>query len=193
MINKNIKTLILRITRPAIDLFLRYPRHDNRKDTISIYKNDVMTLDMFYKGQDNSKKRGLPYFLTSETNTHKANKAYPLEFEWNDLTEPKKCSKSEAFDEINEDIEEFKNYLKYSIYYASGIEAFFQQEINEISNKFKNEEENTRGWQYLVFKAIDDPNSKIPKEIIEKFDFELSNKKTLVEKLKEIDNFTRNI
>ena len=194
MINKNIKTLILRITRPAIDLFLRYPRHDNRKNTILLYKNDVMTLDMFYKDEKCEKKRGLPFFLTSETNTHKYSSEYALEFENADLVEPKKCSnKKEVLAEINEDIEEFKNYLKYSIYYASGIEAFFQQEINEISNKFKLEEENTRGWQYLVFVAIDDPNSKIPRDIIESFNFELSNKKNFVDRLKEVDEFTRKI
>ena len=194
MINKNIKTLILRITRPAIDLFLRYPRHDNRKNTILLYKNDVMTLDMFYKDENNTKKRGLPLFLTSETKAHKYNSDYALEFEISDLVETKKCStKKEVQAEILEDIEEFKSYLKYSIYYASGIEAFFQQEINEISSKFKLEEENSRGWQFLVFKAIDDPNSKIPKDVIDSFDFELSNKNKLIEHLKEVDEFTKKL
>jgi GTPase Era involved in 16S rRNA processing len=192
MINKNIKTLILRITRPAIDLFLRYPRHDNRKNTILLYKNEVMTLDLFYKDEKSAKKRGLPFFLISEANTFKDDSNHRLEFESSELNEPKMCSNpSEVITEINEDIDAFKNYLKYSIYYASGIEAFFQQEINEISNKFRQEEQDTRGWQYLVFKAISEENSKIPKSIIENFDFELSNKKNLIDRLKTVDEFTR--
>ena len=119
-------------------------------------------------------------------------KKFELEFDINDLKTPNKCAtKKEALEQIIEDMDEFKKYLKNSIYYASGIEAFFQQEINEISNNFKIEEQETRGWQYLIFETIEKKNSKIPKEMIEKFNFEVSKKQTFFEKYKEIEDFTK--
>ena len=40
--------------------------------------------------------------------------------------------------------------------------TYFQQEVDEIKNRFVKEEEDRRGWQLLVFKAVANSNPLIP-------------------------------
>jgi len=55
IIIKQIETLISRIARPAVDLFLRFPRHDGRIGCMKRYVHEILILDMFYYNENNGK------------------------------------------------------------------------------------------------------------------------------------------
>ena len=69
---------------------------------------------------------------------------------------------TEAHAEITEDIHNFIDYMKNSIYYAAGLEAFFKQELDKIQMKFKTEENDKSAWQFHVFEAIKENKLNIP-------------------------------
>lgn len=183
LIFQKIETLILRLSRPAIDLFLRFPRHDNRIKTIKQYKNEVIIMDIFYKENNVTKKRGLPSYLAN--GKFKDDLYVQLEFDADKL-EPEKQTTSlpEVVQQIKDDVEEFSNYMIYSIYYGSGIEAFFKQEIDKIIHAFKLYEQNALRWQHYVFNALEKGNSKIP---FRKFENDIESKRELFNSIVSIE------
>ena len=107
IINEEIEIIILRLVRPTIDLFLRIPIDDNRIHTIEIYKNEIIILDMFYK-EENIKKRGLPFYLSSGIYPENINQNIKLEFELSELKAGEKClTLLSSKDQIEQDIKEF--------------------------------------------------------------------------------------
>ncbi len=191
ILSEKIEILILRLARPTIDLFLRFPREDNRLQTIDLYKNEVMILDMFYK-EGSATKRGLPFYLANGKEAAKKNES--LEFNVTDLPKSDSCEDfSSATSQIRQDIQEFFLYMKNSIFYASGIEAFFKQELDKIAFRFRTEDKNHGTWHFLVFKSIASGNPKITNEILEQFDFDVTKKNHLMQSLKDIDDFLKNL
>ncbi|RNA43019.1 Dynamin family [Brachionus plicatilis] len=69
MLKERIEALILRFARPAIDLFLSYPRYDNRDKTMSLYKQEISILDMYFFDEESNsfKMKGLKSFLADGT------------------------------------------------------------------------------------------------------------------------------
>ena len=53
-------------------------------------------------------------------------------------------------------------YMKNSIYYASGVENFFEQELDSLRQKFRDENENGLRWHAIVFKAFNHRKITIP-------------------------------
>ena len=79
------------------------------------------------------------------------------------LAEGRRCETQEDVrEDLLDDVALLFRYMKHSIFYVSGIVDYFQQAVDEIKNRFVHEEENSRGWQHLVFKAIDEANPLIP-------------------------------
>ena len=158
----SLKFLLRIVIRPAVDLFLRYPRELNRKQTINLYRMDVFLLEIF----DYVNKKNLPASLLREIHTI-AEKRHLVKYLTNDemgsLVEPNLSkNRLDMLDQLKEDVTDFFEYLKESVYLSSNIEKFYQQEVDDIKNKFIGEEEDRRGWQYLAFEAIDQSNPNIP-------------------------------
>lgn len=184
LICQKVETLILRLSRPAIDLFLRFPRHDNRIKTIKQYKNEVMILDMFYKEDNKRLNKGLPSYLANGEFDHSS--YTQLEFDENKLNPDKPTtSLPEAIEQIKQDIDQFSSYMINSVYYGSGLESFFKQELDKLIHLFKLEEQHERHWQHLVFKAIKDGNSKIP---YRQFEFNIETRKKLASLIREVED-----
>ena len=160
----SVKFLLVLTIRPVVDLFLRYPRELNQKHTIKLYETDVCVLEIFQRFSNGNIGINLPASLLREINTVATPRMvipYPLDV--SALVEPRLCgNKQEVSDQLREDVADFFDYLKGSVYFASSLEKFYQQEVDEIKNKFIEEEEDRRGWQYLAFEAIDQKNPNIP-------------------------------
>ena len=132
----------------------------------------------------------MPFYLSSGIYPENINQNIKLEFELSELKAGEKClTLLSSKDQIEQDIKEFFKYTKHSIYYASGIEAFFRQELDKIGFQFNIQQKNHGKWEYLVFKSIKDGNPKITNEIMEQFEFDSTKKKTLIQSIKEVDLF----
>jgi hypothetical protein len=68
---------------------------------------------------------------------------------------------SEIQVEIQEDLSEFVNCMKNSVFYGSGINRFYNQELDKFRRKFIELEVNKNRWQYYVFKYIREKNPKV--------------------------------
>ena len=68
---------------------------------------------------------------------------------------------SEIKVEIEEDLDEFVNCMKNSVFYGSGINRFYNQELDKFRRKFIELEANKNRWQYYIFKYIKDKNPKV--------------------------------
>ena len=49
LLQKQVETLVLKLAKPAIYLFLKEPRSEFKKNTLRANKRDIIILDMFYK------------------------------------------------------------------------------------------------------------------------------------------------
>jgi hypothetical protein len=160
----SVRFLLILTIRPVVDLFLRYPRELNQKHTIKLYELDVYVLEMFQRFSNGNNGTNLPANLLREIKTVVTPRMiipYPMDV--SALVEPRLCeNKQEVSDQLREDVAHFFEYLKGSVYFASSLEKFYQQEVDDIKNKFIDEEEERRGWQYLAFEAIDQKNPNIP-------------------------------
>jgi hypothetical protein len=161
----SVKFLLALTIRPVVDLFLRYPRELNQKHTIKLYETDVYVLEIFQRISNGNIGINLPASLLKEINTVTVPRmVIPYPMDVSALVEPRLCgNKQEVSDQLRDDVTDFFAYLKGSVYFASSLEKFYQQEVDEIKNKFIDEEEERRGWQYFAFEAIDQNNPNIPK------------------------------
>lgn len=162
----SVKFLLALTIRPVVDLFLRYPRELNRKHTIKLHELDVYVLEIS-QGYSNGNNGlvNLPANLLREINTVAVPRmVIPYPMDVGALVEPRLCgNRQEVRDQLREDVADFFAYLKGSVNFASSLEKFYQQEVDEIKNKFIDEEEERRGWQYFAFEAIDKNNPNIPR------------------------------
>jgi len=121
-------------------------------------------LEIFQRFSNGNIGINLPASLLREINTVATPRMvipYPLGV--SALVEPRLCgNKQEVSDQLREDVADFFDFLKGSVNFASSLEKFYQQEVDEIKNKFIEEEEDRRGYQYLAFEAIDQKNTNIP-------------------------------
>ena len=161
----SVKFLLALTIRPVVDLFLRYPRELNQKHTIKLYETDVYVLEIFQRISNGNIGINLPASLLKEINTVAVPRmVIPYPMDVSAFVEPRLCgNKQEVSDQLRDDVTDFFAYLKGSVYFASSLEKFYQQEVDEIKNKFIDEEEERRGWQYFAFEAIDQNNPNIPK------------------------------
>ena len=161
----SVKFLLALTIRPVVDLFLRYPRELNRKHTIKLHELDVYVLEIFQRISNGNIGIHFPASLLREINTvEEPRMVIPYPMDVSVLVEPRLCgNKQEVSDQLREDVADFFAYLKESVYFASSLEKFYQQEVDEIKNKFIEEEEERRGLQYFAFEAIDQNNPNIPK------------------------------
>ena len=191
LIKKGFDSLIQRIARPTIDLFLGHPRSkDIRLKVLNQYPLTLMILnDSFEEGK--FKKVGIIQYLAN--GKYDKNIDVDLQYSQNVLfsrnevksevlirssdefsffgseSEPKKensysklefsnasATRDEVLVEIKEDLTEFINCMKNSVFYGAGILEYFNQELDNVKRKFINIEENELGWHSLVilFKFI---------------------------------------
>ena len=107
--------------RPAVDLFLRYPRSDNRKQTVICFKTELITLDLFYRADlgKTGKPKRLQLFLADGSSDENAAKYENFDFNIDDLKfGPKTETFEQTHKEISEDIEAFIDYMKNSVYFG---------------------------------------------------------------------------
>lgn len=99
---------------------------------------------------------------------------------------------SEIQTEIEGDLKEFVNCMKNSVFYGSGINRFYNQELDKFRRKFIELEVNKNRWQYYVFKYIRDKNPKvnIPSP---SFSDEIEIRTQKVTKIKEINSLVNNL
>ena len=58
----------------------------------------------------------------------------------------------ETCDELEEDLEEFIKCMQNSVFYGSGIQRFYNQELDKFRRRFIEKEEEQRRWYNLVLK-----------------------------------------
>jgi len=173
ILEQQIETLILRIARPAVELFIRFPRHDGRTQCMKRFSHEVLILDMFYKNESSGKfeSKGLEWFLlTGESNNDEEHNFLSLDI---DKLETKALANNpnifritknfnEAQQQIDKDLNEFQDYMKHSVFYGSGLEAFFKQELDKLKKRFSFNEKYADLWRIYVYKEIDAGNPNIP-------------------------------
>jgi hypothetical protein len=160
----SLKFLLIIWIRPLVDLFLRFPRELNRKHTVKLAEFDLGIIEICQGITNNMFGANLPASLLREINTVVADRkfiSYPIDM--TALVEPRLCeNKQDVSNQLAEDVKDFFEHIKKSVYFASSVEKFYQQEVDAIKNKFVDEEEKRRGWQYLAFEAVDENNAYIP-------------------------------
>ena len=165
----SLKILLIIWIRPLVDLFLRFPREFNRKHTVKLTEFDLDIIEICQGITNNTFGTitfgtNLPASLLREINTVVTDRkiiSYPIDM--TALVEPRLCeNKQDVNNQLAEDVKDFFEHIKKSVYFASSVEKFYQQEVDEIKNKFIDEEEKRRGWQYLAFEAVDENNAYIP-------------------------------
>ena len=87
--------------------------------------------------------------------------------------------------EIKEDIDEFVNCMKNSIFFGSGIQRFYNSELDKFRRRFIELEHDKQRWQFYVFKYIklNSPKVKIPAP---KLADEIEKRSKMVKSVKEI-------
>lgn len=184
LLQKQVEVLVLSQSRPAIELFLRTTRHDSRVKLVNNNKKSIIVYDMFYTENGLQQLRGLPSYLV--TGQFAPIDYSSLNFSIDHL---EKGALKENFDDINEevteDFQEFLNYMKNSIYYVSGLEDLFNQEVDKIRKIFEHEHKTSLTWQNLVFKSIEKGNDKIP---YAEFELDAVQKGNISKALKEIND-----
>jgi hypothetical protein len=204
MIIQQIESLILRIARPAVELFIRFPRHDGRVECLKRFGNEVLVLDMFYKanGGERFVPKGLAWYLLTGKFKIDAGQTMPpapgvipqpnkptantpanvagapatyqqyLSLDVEILKEKALQENSrvfeitQSFDEVRQqiksDLSAFQDYMKFSIFYGSGLEAFFQSELDKLKKRFFASEKDGDCWRIHVYREIEAGNPNIP-------------------------------
>lgn len=173
IIVEQIKTLILRVARPAVELFIRHPRHDARIDCIRRFSHEVLILDMFFHKNNKFEPQGLEWFLLTgkfNRNDDYHNSSLSLDVDKlkeKALDEYKNCCKitkdfEEAKEQIKCDFDAYQEYMKNSVYFCSGLEPFFQSELDKFKRRFFMEENDADKWRIRVFEEINNGNPNIP-------------------------------
>jgi hypothetical protein len=93
---------------------------------------------------------------------------------------------SEIQQEIEADINEFITCMKNSIFYGSGIQRFYNQELDKLRRKFIELEEGKRRWSFHVFNHINKKDSKVTIPAPKMSD-EIASRSRMVKNLKEIN------
>jgi hypothetical protein len=91
----------------------------------------------------------------------------------------------EARKQIEDDLDTFREYMKYSVYYGSGLEAYFHSELEKLKKRFFKYEKNDDSWRIRVFKEIENGNPNIP---FTQLKLQAKEKYEIVKSLKEIKN-----
>lgn len=154
-----LNALLLRLARPAANLFLKYERFE-RKKLLEVYHIEIVMMDYFYQGENKMVRKGLADFLSHGDFKNLSRGASQDRMNLTDFdpTTLRYADASNKYKEVKaqvcEDLEIFRDYLKNGVYYAAGLEAFSKQELDRIRRVFINYEEKERGWQQIVFSAI---------------------------------------
>lgn len=176
--------LLNRFSKPAFEVFLRNPRGtSDRKNLVEYFKNDIQILESFYKGKKSNYnlnkyleiglwiasnspdpiisttsktiKNGMDLLNNRPLNIKDASKQESTYNVASNLDEIKK--------EITEDINSLIDYLKNSVFYASGITNFCYQEFNKIKEAFYSIEDKDRLFEVFVKREL--LNGRIPEHI----------------------------
>ena len=75
--------------------------------------------------------------------------------------------------------------MKYSVYYGSGLEAYFHSELDKLKNRFFKYEKSHDSWRIRVFKEIEDGNPNIP---FTQLKLQAKEKYEIIKSLKEMKN-----
>ena len=100
-------------------------------------------------------KKGLSSYLRNGRSEENIN---PSSLQFSEATR----NFEEARQEIKQDLNMFFEYMKNSIYYASGVEDFFEQELHSLRRKFRDENEYKLKWHTIIFKVFNQGNITIP-------------------------------
>ena len=82
--------------------------------------------------------------------------------------------------------------MKNSVFYGSGINRFYNQELDKFRRKFIELEADKHRWQHYVFKYIKEKNPRvvIPAPLMSD---EIENRTQMINKIKEINSIINNI
>lgn len=192
--------LLNRFSKPAFEVFLRNPRGtSDRKNLLDYFKNDIQILESFYKGKKSNtnlnKYLELGLWIASNSpepiisNTSKVisgmdllnNKGLNTKDSLKSETTHNVASNlAEIKKEITEDINSLIDYIKNSVFYASGITNFCYQEFNKIKEVFYSIEDKDRLFEIYVKREL--LNGRISKHsgIIKKTENDILRKKQII-------------
>jgi len=160
LFKKGFEVLINNLARPAINIFIKSPRSKiSRFKMIQEYQLELLALNTF---SINGKlyERGLISFLANgklgdfKIEIIKCNKKDQNPFgddddQFNDLTFSQNSENlTEIQNEIEQDINEFLNCMKNSIFYGSRIQRFYFSELDKFKNRFIDLEKLKGRWRY---------------------------------------------
>lgn len=88
--------------------------------------------------------------------------------------------------EIEEDINEFLECMKNSVFYGSGIQRYYNQELDNLRRRFISLENEKGRWSFYVFKYLKQKDSKvtIPAPTM---DDEIKSRTNIIKNMKEIN------
>jgi hypothetical protein len=87
--------------------------------------------------------------------------------------------------EIEQDVREFILCMKNSVFYGSGIQRFYNQELDKLRRKFIELEESKRHWSFHVFNYIKRKDGKVSIPAPKMSD-EIASRSRMVKTLKEV-------
>lgn len=163
LIQSNIEALLNRIGKPTVSLFLEFPRSDGRHNAIKNFKNEMILLDLYYSNTPfDYEPKGLPSYLAiGKWNPDESyqNLNIKLDLDSKEIKEQALNQYKDNYDEIEkeiiEDTETFIDYMKNSVYYASGIEMFVITTVDDLINRFKNLQNEKNTWLNIVLDAYE--------------------------------------
>ncbi|CAF0816449.1 unnamed protein product [Brachionus calyciflorus] len=90
----------------------------------------------------------------------------------------------QVHNEIQEDLAEFLECIKNSIFYGSGIQRYYNSELENVRRRFIDLENNAGRWWYYIDKHINQKDSKVKIPVPSKAD-ELKNRTLAIQTLKD--------
>ncbi|MFN8577149.1 MAG: dynamin family protein [Candidatus Sericytochromatia bacterium] len=192
--------LLHRFSKPAFEVFLRNPRGTgDRNNLTSYFKNDIQILESFYKGKSSNsnltKYLEIGEWIASNIPEPTISNSVKLVRSAKDLLNNKSMgenvtSENEGYKvadnlesikkEIREDINSLIDYLKNSVFYASGITNFCYQEFNKIKESFYSLEDKERLFEIYLKREILNNNIPEHSNLIHKSESEILRKKKII-------------
>ena len=192
------QAFIQRFARSAVNIFIENPRSQIvRVRIMEEFKLDILSLDKFIEN-GRIVERGLFNFLAngelkkfsfnfSEINSQKDNSSsshYDVASSvFNNLTFSQSERLPQVQQEIEDDINEFLNCMKNSVFYASGIHRYYGSELDKIKRAFIEQQlTDNQKWVHYFEKYVynKDQNS------CDSTETECNKKQALIKKIQEI-------
>jgi hypothetical protein len=192
-----------KIRKRGIIQFLANGKHNDFAIDIKYFDNkNIPPLENLSKAdaeealEDENAKEADSAELSDSDDEESNNKSKPIRIRNSQFNKLEFSEQPETFEEvhkeINEDVNEFLECMKNSIFYGSGIQRFYNSELDKFKRRFLELEQKKGRWRYYVERYIKlkDPKVNIPAPNI---DDEIREREKMVTNIKAIKNIYREL